>query len=191
MLFHWLFTFLFLRVVCGSPISRSLRTQCYLRLPLSSLPRPAPNTRLKLAALGIGTQNYSCVDSIPVSQGAVASLFDITALQPAQHCTYALRHPTFVQIGRHFFTGDRVPTFVIANTEHPFSFSATKASSAPAPHSSHVPDVDWLYLTPNLTLPNEGGIQAAYRVKTKGGVPTAPCVASQQVSYIAEYWFYG
>lgn len=190
MLLHGLLLLTLLQSTHGFPGSRLLPTQCYPTLPLSRLPRPPPNTRPELVILGIGTQNYSCVDSAPVSQGAVASLFDITALQYAQHCVDAQRHPSVVQIGHHFFTSDRVPTFEIGKVERPFLFSGTKASSVPAPPTSLIPSVDWLYLTPNLTLPNEGSIQSVYRVKTRGGAPISPCVGPQRVPYKAEYWFY-
>ncbi|KAK8201619.1 hypothetical protein IWZ01DRAFT_126852 [Phyllosticta capitalensis] len=55
-----------------------------LALPSSSLPSPASNLTLYAVTLGLGTQNYSCVDlsssDEPTAVGAVASLYDISAV---------------------------------------------------------------------------------------------------------------
>lgn len=166
---------------------------CTPLLPSSNLPDPPPGSTLKLIALGIGTQNYTCKDSVPTGNGAIASLLDITSLQHTQECAHVSTRGTMKtgEIGRHYFARDSVPTFDVTKSRPPFTFFGTKSVSVTAPGSPPITDVDWLMLAPNLTLPNNGGIKAAYRVKTKGGVPVTPCSGTQMVPYRAEYWFFG
>ena len=159
-------------------------------LPSSCLPDPPPGTSAKLVALGVGTQNYSCVASVPVSRGAVASLFNVTSRHVSPRCAVSQAHE--LKIGRHYFTQDLVPTFDVGGSARlPFTFSAAKAAAVPAPGSNSVRAVDWLYLLPHTGAPNVGAVRAAYRVRTTGGLPVSPCVGEQQVAYTAEYWFFG
>jgi hypothetical protein len=75
-----------------------------------------------------------------------------------------------------------VPTFDVGSSAQlHFTFSAAKASAAPAPGSNSVRAVDWLYLLPHTGAPNIDASRAACRVRTTGGLPVSPCVGDQQV----------
>jgi hypothetical protein len=125
----------------------------------------------------------------------VATLFNVTSRHLSPRCAThreAQEHGLELEIGRHYFTQDLVPTFDVGGSAQlPFTFYAAKAAAVPAPGSNSVRAVDWLYLLPHTGALNLGAIRAAYRVRTTGGLPVSPCVADQQVAYTAEYWFFG
>ncbi|KAH8701426.1 hypothetical protein GQ44DRAFT_732918 [Phaeosphaeriaceae sp. PMI808] len=203
LLYCWIFTKLtaimapfnviilaFLQWVCSPIRAAAVPTSCALSLPHVSLPNPPPGSTVRLVLQGTGTQNYSCSNAVPTSRGAVASLSDITCFKCPQHYggENALRGGERVEIGRHYFTHDLVPTFDIVRPEAPFIFFATKAANVSSPENPYA--IDWLYLVPKLMKPNNGGIRAVYRVKTIGGLPDVPCIGNQEVPYVAEYWFF-
>jgi hypothetical protein len=193
MLFNNLIVIVVLRWLCVPTTAVPTAAVCAASLPQSDLPRPPPGTTAKLVVRGVGTQNYTCTNSVPSSRGAVAALFDITYSQcPQQYSNGdATAKPLFPSVaGRHYFTQDLVPTFDIATAHMSFLFSATKAANVSSPDHSAVRSIDWLYLIPSAKAPNPGGVQAVYRVKTVGGVPTSPCTCDQEVPYTAEYWFF-
>lgn len=187
--------------------SRSKSTACDLQLPTSSLPQVPGNTTLKFVALGVGTQNYTCTGEdqaggVTLSNGAVATLFDITETLCTTSGRGSLRlfgrHTDNTwgfdrQLGHHYFTPDLVPTFDLLHTHFHTFVSARKNASVPAPGQSKLPlpSIDWLYLVPDRNKPNTGDIAAVYRVNTLGGVAPFNCVNNVSVFYMAQYWFYG
>jgi hypothetical protein len=187
-------TLILLHMLCVPISATPARAPCVEALPYSDLPSPPPGSIARLIVRGIGTQNYSCINAAPVSQGAEALLLDITCL----HCSRprqsgdkrASDEHDVAEVGRHYFTQQLVPVFDFSKAEIPFTFFATKAASVPSPGSPSSGAIDWLYLTPNSAAPNSGGVRAVYRVSTVGGLPEMPCTGSQEVPYMAEYWFF-
>jgi hypothetical protein len=106
----------------------------------------------------------------------------------------------FSRIGKHFFSADHFPNFVLSGATPTATLVASKVTNVPAPSDACPgPDgagaVDWLLLKDNGQN-RSTGIQFAYRVETAGGLPPATCsgVAAGgviRVPYAAEYWYYG
>ncbi|KAH8589216.1 hypothetical protein B0O99DRAFT_463499, partial [Bisporella sp. PMI_857] len=181
---------------------------------------PAAPSTLKLlhVAIGKGTQNYTCtsVGVVPVSDGALATLYDITSLaflnvamvhkvpplcvnisHNAVPKDKAIIFPgigTFPILGKHYFTNTSpiTPTFDLFATSQ--LFSGTKLLAIPAPEGAAVGPagtgaIPWLELSDSgLSV----GVAAGYRVVTAGGnLPsTCPAIGTISVQYCAEYWFY-
>lgn len=150
-------------------------------MPKSALPDPESGAIVKAVVLGIGTQNYTCVDSVPISTGAVAGLYDMSN----DGCPYHLPYNNN-KIGDHYFTQKNVPTFDLYGAVPSIYFSGIKVANATVRSDS----IDWLYLLANTAAPNKGNIKATYRVRTSGGLPSSPCEEDQYIPYMAEYWFY-
>ncbi|KAH0360560.1 hypothetical protein KCU65_g9330, partial [Aureobasidium melanogenum] len=169
-------------------------------VPLNGLPAPGALS-LEYIALGVGTQNYSCsaTGATPTAIGAVASLYDASMLKtPARSSlipSYAAvaysTHTWFnlPTLGHHWFSAAGVPTFDLES--HGF-LSAKKVADVPAPAGSIAGSVDWLFLQDDGRGVSKN-LKAVYRVETAGGSAPATCSKSGviEVSYAAEYWFYG
>ncbi|OWP05132.1 hypothetical protein B2J93_5650 [Marssonina coronariae] len=180
------------------------------RGPTPTLPNNAalPTTTLALTYVfvGRGTQNYTCAapSASPVALGAIATLYDATALAytspqvlhtipplavtqptPRSPSGLALAAPLLEPGGEHFFDSAGTPVFVLPAAEK--ILYAAKAAGAAAPGGSGA--VDWLYLTarPGYT---SVGLAAVYRVETAGGKAVCDEAGAQQVDYAAEYWFF-
>jgi hypothetical protein len=154
---------------CSSftPISKSFPTE---------LPEPSPGLSLKFIALGRGTQNYTCQDNntatVPVSNGATATLFDASclaagypdllddlpaALMHVPHDAAVLGALTLGQfsasrngslvIGEHYFRNSTTPFFDFRPFGHPEWIAAKSAQSVQAPANISVNgSVAWLQL---------------------------------------------
>ncbi|MCJ1475176.1 hypothetical protein MMC13_003836 [Lambiella insularis] len=190
-------------------------------VPLSNgtaaLPAPVAGTSLLAITLGRGNQNYTCADStadsIPVSIGAVATLFDaspflpflapmegqeILDLLPSYLVTFpyaALENSSLPVKGHHFFNAAVVPIFDLTATNVGL-LVGTKIADIVAPStSSKGPDgtgaVDWLALGAS---DGSSGLAEGYRVFTAGGKPPKTCAGQAstiEVPYAAQYWLYG
>ncbi|KAG5970715.1 hypothetical protein E4U55_001480 [Claviceps digitariae] len=99
-----------------------------------NLPQPPPGSELLHIALGFGLQNYSCpsIGHPPIATGALAMLYDITALYPGQS-RLSLSHQAFdglpcraiwshiVPLNLNYSTAGRVePSSPGASQTHPF-----------------------------------------------------------------------
>lgn len=205
------------------PHHSSLSRRQSATLPPSNLPLPPANLTLKYIALGQGTQNYTCTSfsPLPISVGAVATLYDMTALAllrayssapGASTCLSALlpqlsslpalfaaaNMPVPTVLGHHFFSAGGSPSFDLSGGER---LQAKKVAdvAAPAgacPNAGGEGAVDWLELWDN----GQGwsrGLSAVYRVETAGGKAPSSCIDSNAVggvvtsAYSAQYWFYG
>jgi len=176
------------------------------------LPPVTPGLTLHHVAVGRGTQNYTCASSsetvVPVSQGAVATLFNATCaaarapttLSSTPAIALAFDVPTgqqaaVLESGHHFFSNTTTAVFNLDTAQHAFGIGSLKKianSSAPAdaPKGPNgFGSVAWLKL---------GGIQdgvfkEVYRVDTAGGQPPKNCSGvsgSFDVEYSAVYYFF-
>jgi len=192
-------------------------------VPLSNgtntLPSPVAGTSLKGLTLGRGTQNYTCADSsattIPVSIGAVATLFDATPLLPflppmegqevldilpsylVSFPYAALENSSLPVKGHHFFDSAVVPIFDLTSTDvgllvgSKIGDIAAPNGSTPGPNGVGPGAVDWLALG---ACDGSSGLAEGYRVFTAGGKPPKTCEGQAptiEVQYAAQYWFYG
>ncbi|KAI9808137.1 MAG: hypothetical protein M1825_004594 [Sarcosagium campestre] len=189
-------------------------------MPEAAVALPPPSAGLKVAhvAIGRGTQNYTCADSlettIPVATGAVATLYngtcraanypEILAVTPGVELQFKPTDgesisPARLELsGHHYFTAAGVPAFDL-NTPKPYGLLfGSKNASTPAPADAlkgkgnqGFGAVPWLKLTHK-----EGsvGFQEVYRVNTAGGNPPPNCKGVKpgafEVDYAAEYWLY-
>lgn len=181
-------------------------------LPSSDLPSPGNmNLTLKVIALGVGHQNYTCDPDTGKygSNVALADLFDVTRylskhkdevgtiskkrlqqFQDANECSQNSDYdPTLRKIGQHFFepTTPVTPAFNLYALN--LFLGAKKVDGVPAPDTAD--DIDWLFLADNGKGETKG-LKAVYRVETAGGRPPATCSGTDQVfiPYVAQYWFY-
>ncbi|MCJ1437638.1 hypothetical protein MMC27_007025 [Xylographa pallens] len=192
-------------------------------VPLSNgtdtLPSPAAGTCLKALTLGRGTQNYTCADStansVPVSIGAVATLFDTSPLLPflppmegqevldilpsylVSFPYAALENSSLPVKGHHFFNSAVVPIFDLTSTDvgllvgSKIGDIAAPTGSTPGPNGVGPGAVDWLAL---CASDGSSGLANGYRVFTAGGKPPKTCEGQAptiEVQYAAQYWFYG
>ncbi|GAB7350058.1 hypothetical protein MBLNU459_g0728t1 [Dothideomycetes sp. NU459] len=170
-------------------------------IPLNGLPSPSGLT-LRYIALGLGTQNYTCPNTTtaPIANGALATLYDATALlraAPAAVSTLpALAYSTgsslsLPTLGHHWFSAAGVPTFDLEAAIPRAFLSAKKVAYVAAPADSVPNSVPWLYLVDDGRGVSVG-LKAVYRVETAGGAAPATCakVGELTVRYAAEYWFY-
>ncbi|KAG9244080.1 hypothetical protein BJ878DRAFT_86144 [Calycina marina] len=168
---------------------------------------PLPTSSLVVVAVGRGTQNYSCsaVGATAVAVGAMATLFDATAMasNPTALIDFVkaavmLPAPRGLRtIGQHFFLADGTPFFELtAGVAKGKSAQVAKIGDLAAPTTAGKgPNgssaVDWLFLTSKASPYVSVGVSAVYRVETAGGSPaTCTAVGLQTVQYAAEYWFY-
>ncbi|TAQ86681.1 hypothetical protein B7494_g5004 [Chlorociboria aeruginascens] len=175
---------------------------------------PTTNLTLQYIALGRGIQNYSCsaVGAIPVSIGAIATLFDATQFAtsnidafnnlpttavyhdlPAAGADFILDGvPPLSVLGNHFFAADTTPTFELTAVSK--SLRGAKTADIKAPASANIGPagtgaVDWLQLVNKDT---SVGLSMVYRVSTAGGSATPTCNGTSIITfqYSAAYWFY-
>ncbi|KAK4989041.1 hypothetical protein LTR66_003075 [Elasticomyces elasticus] len=169
-------------------------------LPTSDLPSPSGLT-LQYIALGVGTQNYTCATSttasVPVPDGALATLYDATtffskpghqsAMSSLLDSNLALKPNKDLDVlGHHYFVPPLTPTFDLGAT----LLSAKRLAKVPSPTGA----IDWLYLVDDLSGRSHG-LKAVYRVETIGGKAPATCDGLDTskvltVNYAAEYWLY-
>ena len=165
-------------------------------------------------AIGRGVQNYTCAtaSSIPVALGALATLFDATALAysnenllntlpglivylPLPSSGNLATAGCFLDIlGHHYFDSAGTPTFNLS-TLNKIGYVG-KAASINAPASANkgpagTGAVPWLQLNKKSGYASVG-ISQVYRVETAGGNPELTCTAAgvMSIPYGAEYWFY-
>jgi hypothetical protein len=156
-------------------------------------------------------QNYTCASAtaVPVALGAVATLFDGTALVRTSEEAFNHLPPLAVYLplsalsapmlslpvlGHHFFGADGTPTFDLSRKGKILYGKKTADILAPADASkgpAGTGAVDWLQLVAKPGFPSVG-LQTVYRVVTAGGDPPAACPREGVVSvqYAAEYWFF-
>jgi hypothetical protein len=176
---------------------------------------PSTNVTLQIVAIGRGIQNYTCsaVGAVPVQLGAVATLYDATALAwtdlallhtippiivnkplPPGYLAQSGQH--FDVIGHHFFDSAGTPTFILSEATPPRAGFMAKTASVSAPAGASkgpagTGAVAWLDLTnkPGYVQKN---VTQVYRVETAGGnsYPNCTSIGVQSVQYAAEYWFY-
>lgn len=156
---------------------------------------------LKAVALGAGEQHYMCKNHKPVPYGASADLFDPTATlasaTPSEYSIYTgivLDAPGSFEmksIGRHYFDGQGVPSFVIDGKGF-FRGVKTASIDPPKDYNNNLrPGVPWLQMR------DKGDSQVfkmAYRVATQGGKAPKSCRKNNRlypVKYTALYFFYG
>jgi hypothetical protein len=146
---------------------------------------------------------------VPVALGAVATLFDGTALATANETSFdslppiAVNYPltnlpspisSFAVLGNHFFAADGTPVFNISSKDKILFCKKTADILAPSTASkgpAGTGAVDWLQLVAKPGYATVG-LQTVYRIVTAGGSPPAKCSSSGVISvqYAAEYWFY-
>lgn len=182
---------------------------------------PPSGLTLKYIGLGLGTQNYSCAtsdsSSMPVAIGALATLYDATALIAAlpassnavtqttcQADTHSNALSMLPRFGEHYFNASGVPSFDLFgahDAQYPTGglfLSARKTGVSPAPATA-CKGTDGAAAVPWLTLVDDGssrtrGLKEVYRVETAGGSAPATCEGMEALvtrDYSAEYWFYG
>jgi hypothetical protein len=168
----------------------------------------APTGTLSLVAIGRGTQNYTCAtadaSSAPVSDGALATLYDVSCIAAENPQMLAQLPAKVLSIsqadaqqrfgwgiaGHHFFDSAKVPVFSLngLGLAHAKKVQANPAPAADAADGA----VPWLYLT-SVETP-VGKIKEMYRLETAGGAAPKDCssmkVGVNTVEYAAEYWFY-
>ena len=188
------------------------------------LPVQTPNTlpvlsnavNLRVIALGVGTQNYTCSSTpnvstaAPVSVGARANLYDVTQLftdspqligNETQTALLANSGGNNQLIGQHFFTyvgSTLTPTFDLDGHSPAYFLSSVKANTESAPMMAYAGmdnegAVPWLFLNSDSSGLSQG-VSEVYRVETAGGMQPSTCADKTgdfQVPYSAEYWFYG
>jgi hypothetical protein len=200
--------------VCSPPNFPLVSKPSNLLIP-GATELPSTNLTLQFVAIGRGIQNYTCsgAGAVPVQQGAIATLYDATALartntallhtipaivvyrpKPSGYMAVSGQH--FSVLGDHFFDSASTPTFNLT-TIKPFQtafVAKTLGVSAPAGASAGPAGtgaVAWLDLNHKAGYPSIGPSQV-YRVVTAGGMnyPTCTDASLQSIQYAAEYWFY-
>ena len=182
----------------------------------NTLPVLSSSVSLRIIALGVGTQNYTCAstpndaNSAPVSLGARADLYDVTNLFsntpsdiPTMTKSALLANSGLGNnhVGQHFFTdvgSTLTPTFDLDGNDPPYFLSATKENTEGAPVAAYTGldnegAVPWLFLNSDSSGLSSG-VSEVYRVETAGGLQPSTCADKSgdfQVPYSAEYWFYG
>ncbi|OBT60901.1 hypothetical protein VE03_10814 [Pseudogymnoascus sp. 23342-1-I1] len=188
----------------------------------TQLPPVSAGLNLKFVTLGRGVQNYTCSGDYgtPVAVGAIAEIFEITALaqwnpvsplftglpaaaayltipgvQQLLNTRMPAGNPATI-IGKHYFTSAGVPTFDLYARSKKLSSKLVAKVSAPANANvgpAGTGAVGWLKLD---DAGGSVGLKEVYRVYTAGGNPPASCSghtagAVFTVEYAAMYWFYG
>lgn len=179
---------------------------------LSATPLPSTNLTLSYVAIGRGIQNYTCasVGAGATALGAVATLFDATALAYRDEAALHAIPPMFVNVplpkasfptaagilnvlGHHYFDATGTPTFDLSTVGKILYGAKTgdvKAPSTANKGPAGTGAVDWLQLTRKASYTSVGE-QVVYRVETAGGVgPVCTDTKPFSVQYAAEYWFF-
>jgi len=176
---------------------------------------PAASGKLVHVALGVGTQNYTCINGVPSSIGASAVLYDASCLATQnmqlllQAPNLALSTPPDAQaqlvrmfsqvakqqytLGYHFFRDTTTPTFVL-NTGELFVGAVDVKMPAPAYSSKGLEPNEAFGSVPWLKLKTKGtdskGLTGMFRLVTAGGNPPPTCTGPVQIDYAALYWAY-
>ncbi|KAF3210410.1 hypothetical protein TWF106_010706 [Orbilia oligospora] len=168
---------------------------------------PQPRNELKLVVVGMGSQNYFCLNSstTPIFQDAEAELFSMNPVIRTEMTTLhifphlMLERPgiskLFKHVGKHRFV-DGKPTFYFFPPQHGF-FQGVPREKVGAPAyagAGRSPDnhgaIPWL----RIESFGMGTYRQGYRLMTVGGMPPPTCEGRSNVfaiPYTAEYWFYG
>lgn len=170
---------------------------------------PTTNLTLQYVAIGRGIQNYTCsaIGATPVSDGAVATLFDATALAyddetalheippmfvylPIPKSSLVLSGSVFPILGHHFFDSALTPTFDLSSVNKILYGAKTADIKAPSTANAGPAGtgaVDWLQLQKKANYASVD-MSMVYRLVTAGGQPTA-CNSTDVISvqYCAEY----
>lgn len=181
--------------------------------PRAGLPTPqSQNLRFQVVALGIGTQQWTCVNGAarPRSEGASAALFNAASYlndsrfhgqnMPALFVQrYDVNSVPLPRIGQHFFNANGAPGFEISDPAISLRLIGRAAASTPAPADAFPGvngdgAVDWTLIRGEGKGGNRNS-KAAYRVRTAGGKPDPNACANGvrgdfTVKFAAEYWFY-
>ncbi|KAL7949448.1 hypothetical protein V8C42DRAFT_310918 [Trichoderma barbatum] len=121
----------------GSPVARSVTCRAPMpdpSLPLTGgateLPPPPPGLSLKVIALGLGIQNYTCasVGADAVATGALAMFYDMSLLYPASS-DHSLTIEKFNQLPAFALNHHAVPLHFNDSTEGRVEVSSPGASS--------------------------------------------------------------
>ncbi|KFY60754.1 hypothetical protein V496_05254 [Pseudogymnoascus sp. VKM F-4515 (FW-2607)] len=188
----------------------------------TQLPGISAGLNLKFVTLGRGVQNYTCSGGYgtPVAVGAIAEIFEITALAQAKpnspeftglsaaavylpipgvkkllKSRMPAGNPATI-IGKHYFNSAGVPTFDLSARGK--KLASKLVGKVPAPANANVGPagtgaVAWLKLD---DAGGSAGLKEVYRVYTAGGNPPTSCSGQTAgkvftVEYAAMYWFYG
>jgi hypothetical protein len=188
----------------------------------SSLPPPPANLTVKHITVGHGIQNYTCSSNLsapPIALGAVATIYDVTAIAFLSSSTTSLIPSvaafqpltkfiipsapliipglaSFPILGFHFFDATGTPVFDLNTVGERLASRKIADIKAPADASKGLEGtgpVDWLALT---SVPGSVGLSMVYRVDTAGGNPPKNCEGLEAgsvvtVPYSARYHFYG
>jgi hypothetical protein len=198
----------------GKPIS-PVDIQSKLTANSGAMELPSTNlTTLVAVAIGRGIQNYTCAttSSIPVALGALATLFDATALAYLNEGLLNTLPGLIVHLplpssgklamagcdsdilGHHYFDAAGTPTFNLSTLNKIGYVGKTASISAPVSASkgpAGTGAVPWLQLN-KKTGYTSVGISQVYRVETAGGNPELTCTVAgiMSIPYSAEYWFF-
>ncbi|RVD81429.1 uncharacterized protein DFL_009293 [Arthrobotrys flagrans] len=184
----------------------------------NTLAYPAANEKLAKIVLGYGSQNYSCVNGVATSNGAVATLYDLScafavspewadvvtrgAVQMDPTAQFAglqmlknMLNAQFIS-GVHYFKGDfATPTFEFTDKTKLISGLAGKIPALPGSDTGKRPDN--FGAVPSLRLVAKQGMGSTYstiyRLHTAGGSPPlGKCLwqGQRQIPYAAQYWVY-
>lgn len=173
----------------------------------TELPSPLSNLTLKYVALGRGFQNYTCANSsaLPVSNGAVATLYDVSSMvsasssaadkfpaiavyQPIQPsgaspltltAAYQIPavHEAFPVLGYHYFDSTATPTFNLSSTRSHALLYGKKIADIKAPSTASVGMAGTGAVDWLDLIAKKGsvGLGQVYRVSTAGGNPPGTC----------------
>lgn len=171
-------------------------------------------------AIGHGTQNYTCpspsnATAVPIAIGAIATVYNASCIA-ARYPSLLSLLPSLVKdlplstsdtkplsqqdqlyvSGHHYFLDSTLPTFDLRSLAYGDGLgvvSAVKNASVAAPASAELGSVPWLKLQV-VSQEDGSSIQEVYRLNTAGGAAPASCDGLEgmlEVSYAAEYWFFG
>jgi len=175
-----------------------------------------PTNKLYVAAIGVGTQNYTCVNGVPTQVGAVATLYDASCILASNQDFFnefpnlAVQTSPELQnsvikamaqmakqqytIGYHYFRDSTTPTFNLGSKGILFGNVTTKLPAPVYSSKGLAPTnygaVPWLRVLPKTGTTK--GIAAAFRVNTAGGNPPPTCTGDEKIEipYSAGYLFF-
>lgn len=183
-----------------------------VQLPTNTLPAPAAGLVLRWIGLGVGTQNYTCATAdstaVPASAGAVATLYDISALNNDPLASMKIPSMSSLALGasmvsksvlemylramgynkalgEHFFNETMTPTFHLSKLKNPVpapELFSKKVANMPAPATA-CKGTKGEGAVDWLYLEDVGtsisGVKAVYRVETAGGKAPATCAGQK------------
>ncbi|KAF3932484.1 hypothetical protein ABW19_dt0207410 [Dactylella cylindrospora] len=183
----------------------------------NALTAPLGTEKLGKLVIGVGSQNYSCENGVPVANGAVAVLYDIscaasTDIDFANTLTrLAVHTPPDAQAqglrvfqtmigaqfttGFHFFKGDfATPAFEFLDKTRFYGKVDGKVPALAGSDAGKKPDA--YGAVPSLRLVSKPGMgstyTSVYRLHTAGGIAPTKCdwTGQYQIPYAAQYWLY-